>query len=179
MPERVTKEERMISLVIEKAREATEMLRESLYDNNRSPDKDEAKAITPTRPKAKKADSIKNQTRKDEGYGLGGEITEFKKAIEDIIKNILPEDYDDNPTFNEERDRTLENEAIYEDTFKELDRLTQSYRRGKITEPEMIEGFTAALKTMQRAYQNPKKGTRSKPTRTRPLIPKRPENKYR
>jgi hypothetical protein len=174
MPERVTKEERMISLVIEKAREATELLRESLYDNNRSPDKDEAKAITPTRPKAKKADAIKNQTRKDEGYGLGGEITEFKKAIENIIKNILPEDYDDNPVFNQERDRSLENAAIYEDTLKELDTLTQSFRRGQITEPEIIQRFTAALKTLQRAYQNPKKGER-----TQPLIPKRPENKYR
>jgi|TARA_R100000030_G_scaffold98667_1_gene88868 hypothetical protein len=80
MPERVTQEERVISLAIEKARSAKELLSQSFNDNNRLPDEkdDRMEKVTIKRPKAEKADTIKNQTQKKEGYGLGGETTEFK-----------------------------------------------------------------------------------------------------
>ena len=51
MPERVTKEERKISLAIEKARSAKEELLASL-ENNRNPIKDDSEAVKVKRPKA-------------------------------------------------------------------------------------------------------------------------------
>ena len=87
MPERVTKEERMVSLLIEKAREAKEILYQSMQ-GNRLPEEDDYETVKVKRPKAQKDDKIKNQTRKKDGYGLAGEITEFKKAM-DILKQIL------------------------------------------------------------------------------------------
>tara|TARA_B100002019_G_C21132352_1_gene528929 strand:+ start:103 stop:348 length:246 start_codon:yes stop_codon:yes gene_type:complete len=80
MPERVTREERTVSLAIEKARSAKELLHQSLIDNNRLPDEkdDRMEEVKIKKPKAEKADKIKNQTQKKEGYGLGGETTEFK-----------------------------------------------------------------------------------------------------
>jgi len=44
MPERVTKEERLISMVIEKARKAKEILYASLKENNRNPNLKQTKA---------------------------------------------------------------------------------------------------------------------------------------
>ena len=61
MPERVTRQEREISLLIEKAREVKETLYQSMYDNNRSPAKDESEAVKVKRPKAEKADKITNE----------------------------------------------------------------------------------------------------------------------
>ena len=52
MPERVTKEERKISLAIEKARAAKEELELSLKDNNRSPEKTDFEKGKLKRPKA-------------------------------------------------------------------------------------------------------------------------------
>jgi len=79
MPERVTKEERIISLAIEKARSAKELLHQSLQGNRLPDEKDDRmEKVKVKRPKAEKADKIKNQTRKKDGYGLGGETTEFK-----------------------------------------------------------------------------------------------------
>lgn len=75
MPERVTAEERKISLVIEKARLVKEMLQEE-STHERLPLKDESEAVKVTKPKNLKADGIKNQTAKDEGYGLAGEVTD-------------------------------------------------------------------------------------------------------
>ena len=51
MPERVTKEERQISLLIEKARSAKEVLVASL-ENNRNPIDDESEVVKLKRPKA-------------------------------------------------------------------------------------------------------------------------------
>jgi hypothetical protein len=81
MPERVTKEERMISLAIEKARGAKELLHQSLYDGNRLPDEkdDRMEKVKTKRPKAEK-DKTKIETNDGthSGYGKGGETTEFK-----------------------------------------------------------------------------------------------------
>lgn len=56
MPERVTRKERQISIIIEKAREAKEMLYQSLMDNNRNPEEDDSEAVKLKRPKAEKYD---------------------------------------------------------------------------------------------------------------------------
>jgi|TARA_R110000787_G_scaffold11271_2_gene37636 hypothetical protein len=53
MPERVTREERKISLLIEKARAAKELLSLSLNDNNRSPEEDDMEEVKLKKPKAK------------------------------------------------------------------------------------------------------------------------------
>lgn len=75
MPEKVTKEERMVSLAIEKARIAKEMLQEeSIHET--LPLKDESEQVKVKKPKNLQADKIQNQTAKDEGYGLAGEVTD-------------------------------------------------------------------------------------------------------
>ena len=70
MPERVTKEERMVTLAIEKARKAIETMRESTqvipYDS-------EVEVQKIKRPKVQDASKITNQTQDKEGYGLAGE----------------------------------------------------------------------------------------------------------
>ena len=85
MPERVTKEERMISLAIEKARDAKEALSLSLNDNNRSPIDDESETVKVKRPKAENVDVEIKPDGKHNGLGLGssaysGEETHFRKS---------------------------------------------------------------------------------------------------
>ena len=76
MPERMTKEERTISLAIEKARKAKELLQqESIHerlplDSDIEVEKIKKPKVTNVKPK--------NQTQKKEGYGLAGETTEHK-----------------------------------------------------------------------------------------------------
>ena len=75
MPERVNKEERIISMAIEKARQAKELLRESM-ENNRLPDEkdDRMEQVKVKRPKAEKDKTkIENNTGTHSGYGLAGE----------------------------------------------------------------------------------------------------------
>tara|TARA_R110000803_G_scaffold115052_1_gene183527 strand:+ start:63 stop:719 length:657 start_codon:yes stop_codon:yes gene_type:complete len=66
MPEKVTREEKIIELAILKAREV-----KALRDGEKIEPYDMEKV---KRPKAEKADKIKNQTQKKEGYGLAGEV---------------------------------------------------------------------------------------------------------
>ena len=82
MPERVTKEERIVSLAIEKARKAKEELSAKkrknieptqIFQIDTDPEVEKIK-----RPKAQDASKITNQTQKKEGYGLAGES--LKKA---------------------------------------------------------------------------------------------------
>ena len=87
MPERVTREERTVSLAIEKARSAKEELLASLNDNNRSDlEKDNIMdKVKVTRPKTEKDKSKKYSEGKHSGFGLGqnktaGQVTEFKKG---------------------------------------------------------------------------------------------------
>ncbi len=100
MPERVTKEERQISIMIQKAREAKEILYQSLMDNNRNPMDDDSEAVKLKRPKAE------NYTYKGESndgpinlHAYAGEITKMVS----ILKNILPEDYETNPMLDHEK----------------------------------------------------------------------------
>ena len=100
MPERVTREERQISLMIQKARDAKEMLYQSLMDNNRNPMDDESEAFKLKRPKAEnynyKAESNDGPTTL---HAYAGEITKMVM----LLKNILPEDYETNPFLDDEK----------------------------------------------------------------------------
>ena len=104
MPERVTKEERQISILIQKAREAKEMLYQSLVDNNRSPEEDDSEAVKLKRPKA---ENYNYKAEANEGpttlHAYAGEVTKMVS----ILKNILPEDYDTNPVLDDEKRRNL------------------------------------------------------------------------
>ena len=101
MPERVTKEERLVSMVIEKARDVKEMLYQSMYDGNISPAEDKSEAFKLKRPKAETPKDLIPKNQKTEGYGLAGQMTEFKKSVM-LIKSILKQEMD-NPFLNAER----------------------------------------------------------------------------
>ncbi|UVF62573.1 hypothetical protein QKV95_gp096 [Poseidoniales virus YSH_150918] len=76
MPERVTKEEKLVSLAIEKARKTKEMLsqkdRENVESTQVIPNEMKIEIEKVKRPKAQSV-KVKNQTQKKEGYGLAGE----------------------------------------------------------------------------------------------------------
>ena len=115
MPERVTKEERIISLAIEKARSAKEELSLSLNDNNRSPIDDESEAVKVKRPKAENVDVEIKPDGKHNGLGLdssaySGEETHFKKADE-YLEETLRQRYGSGKrpsNFNEIKDEMME-----------------------------------------------------------------------
>lgn len=148
MPVRVTKEERIISMVIEKAREVKQLLHLSLNDNNRSPIDDDAEVFKLKRPKAENAKDLVPKNRKGDGYGLGGQMTHFKKAVV-LMKAILKEEMD-NPFLNEER----KNKAIadLEATEKELDDLQQMFRQG-MNQKDFEEKFGAMLRRLTEMQQ--------------------------
>ena len=88
MPERVTKEERQITIMIQKAREAKEMLYQSLIDNNRSPEDDDSEAVKLKRPKA---ENYNYKAESNDGpitlHAYAGEITKmfsFMKSMGDF-----------------------------------------------------------------------------------------------
>ena len=81
MPEKVTREERIISMTVEKARKAKELLRESM-EGNRLPDEkdDRMEQVKVKRPKAEKDKTkIENNKGTHSGYGLAGESTIAKE----------------------------------------------------------------------------------------------------
>ena len=139
MPERVTREERTISLAIEKARNAKEQLALSL-ENNRNPSKDESDAVKLKRPKAEK-----DTTKFDSNDGpttlhaYAGDIT---KAIM-VLKNIKESDYMTNP-FLDEEDRKL-----LTDRIGELDRtitnLAREFREGDASNKDEISRMITSL----------------------------------
>ena len=89
MPERVTKEERMVSLAIEKARKTIETLRESTQV---IPVDTEVEVQKIKRPKVQDASKITNQTQDKEGYGLAGESlkkSEIKKFELEKISDLV------------------------------------------------------------------------------------------
>ena len=91
MPERVTKEERLVSLAIEKARK----VKQELNAKNVEPTQvrvieTDPEPVKITRPKAVNV-KVENQTQDKEGYGLGGETTEhkIKKSDEKRSRTLL------------------------------------------------------------------------------------------
>ena len=171
MPERVTREERIISMVIEKAREVKEMLHLSLNDNNRSPIDDESEAVKLKRPKAENHEvKFKGNTGPANEHGYAGEMTHFKKAVV-LMKAILKEEMD-NPFLNEERKR--EAIANLEATEKELDDLQQMFRSG-MKQEEFEEKFGAMLRRLTEMQQM--LGGQPNKDPAVPLLPA--QNKYR
>jgi hypothetical protein len=77
MPERVTKEERLVSRALEKARKVKELLNRE-NDTNITEKVIEIEIVENKKIKPTMADKIPNQTQKKEGYGLAGEITKAK-----------------------------------------------------------------------------------------------------
>jgi len=100
MPERVTREERTISMAIEKARSAKEILYNSLLDNNRNPMEDKSEAIKLKRPKAEK-DTTKFESN-DGPTSLHAYAGDITKAIR-VLKAVKDSDYRTNPFLDEEQ----------------------------------------------------------------------------
>jgi len=82
MPERVSRKERVVSMAIEKARDAKQLLQESLYDNNRLPDEkdDRMEEVKVKRTKGENVNLDRKGDGKHKGFGLdsdadGGEET--------------------------------------------------------------------------------------------------------
>lgn len=171
MPERVTKEERLVTMLIEKARSVKELLHQSLNDNNRSPVDDDSEAVKLKRPKAENSKDLVPDNRKGDGYGLGGQMTSFKKAII-LMKAILKEQEMDNPFLNEER----KNKAIddLEATQKELSDLQRRFEQGmpqKDFEQQFGEMLRRLTEMQQMLGEQPNKN---------PAVPLLPaQNQYR
>lgn len=71
MPEKMTKEDRLISMAIEKAKEVKEAFRlNSLEDNNRQEHEDESEHVKVKRPKAEDAKIKGKYKGKHSGFGL-------------------------------------------------------------------------------------------------------------
>ena len=100
MPERVTKEERIISLAIEKARLAKEELSAKKRMNIEPTQVKEVdtsvEEVKIKRPKVQDASKITNQTQKKEGYGLAGEsLKKQDKPKEPFKIRIIKKDFKD------------------------------------------------------------------------------------
>ena len=94
MPERVTKEERIVSLAIEKARK----VKQELNAKNVEPTQvriveTDPEPVKIKRPKAVNV-KVENQTQDKEGYGLGGETTEHKIKKQDSALQGMVDDVD-------------------------------------------------------------------------------------
>lgn len=116
MPERVTKEERTISLAIEKARDLKETLYQSL-EGNRLPEKDDSEHIKIKRPKAENVDVEIKPDGKHSGLGLdssayAGEETHFKKEDTSNITDDDIEEFLRDNTFTEEDETWSDNSRI-------------------------------------------------------------------
>ena len=141
MPEKVTREEKIVELAILKAREV-KALRDGLT-------KDEMPTIEKVkRPKAEKADKIENQTQKKEGYGLAGDefngksikkafnkakmitavrsarafVIEGDRKIEkELAKGVLNEE-----ETKEIKQLKIQVEAVYKELTKQMNQLSRS-----------------------------------------------------
>jgi len=107
MPERVTKEERMVSLAIEKARKAKEILSLSL-ENNRLPAEDDSEHIKIKRPSAEKDKTkIENNTGTHSGYGVGGQTTDNTIKKSNVLKMELPPKLKEGEMNTQERNKKI------------------------------------------------------------------------
>lgn len=110
MPERVSREERVISMTIEKARQVKELLRESM-EGNRLPDEKDNRMekVSLKRPKAEKDKTkMENNTGTHSGYGKAGETTQFKK-MDMTVGDGYAKDLGDSVQFGryEDRDKNI------------------------------------------------------------------------
>lgn len=140
MPERVTREERKISMAIQKARDAKEALYHSLMDNNRSPMDDESEHVKLKRPKA---ENYTYKGKSNDGpttlHAYAGEIT---KAT-NILKQIKESDYETNPIWDDE-DRKEITEAIAE-LDASITQLSEDYKSAKPDKKEILSDMITML----------------------------------
>ena len=93
MPEKMTEQEARISRAIRLVRKAKETIK-LVGSSEEIPYDSEGEEVKVKRPKAEKADKIKNQTQKKEGYGLAGEVigkavdVSMDSIFEDVIEEI-------------------------------------------------------------------------------------------
>ena len=134
MPERVTKEERIISLAIEKARSAKEELQLSL-ENNRNPADDKLDIVKLKRPKAQK-DTTKFEENKGpvNEHGYAGEVTEFKKSL-DVMKFTIRGE----GGVGASKEQIREIELLIRQVDKDLDRMLAGLKDGSIGQKEFQE----------------------------------------
>lgn len=144
MPERVTRQERQISLLIEKARKAKEILNDSVNDNNRSPMKDESEEFKLKRPKAEKYEpKFVSNDGPVSNHAYAGEI--IKQAII-ILKAVTEEDYNDNPFLNDEaREKNVELERSIEQAHEQMSKILADLKAGKTN---IWSQFTALVNQM-------------------------------
>ena len=143
MPERVTKEERQISLLIEKARDVKEILIMSL-ENNRNPVQDESEVFKLKRPKAEnyEAKFVSNDGPAT-NHAYAGEMVKFskiKKMLEDIIKS--------NPVWDEDSKEGMDN--VYEklnNAQAQLSKIMADVKAGK-TDMDGQMGAIQSILTM-------------------------------
>tara|TARA_R100001460_G_scaffold90631_2_gene132312 strand:+ start:2439 stop:2816 length:378 start_codon:yes stop_codon:yes gene_type:complete len=124
MPERVTKEERLVSRALEKARKVKELMNRE-NDTNITEKVIEIEIVENKKVKPTMADKIPNQTQKKEGYGLGGETTEHKIKKSDnqkYLRQMTDEKLDELRDISKE----LKYEKL-EDLYDDLEDLTQKY----------------------------------------------------
>jgi len=175
MPEKVTRQEKIISLAIEKARKAKEELSAKQRKNieptqvleiDTDPEVEKIK-----RPKVQDASKITNQTQKKEGYGLAGEslkkqdkpkrMVSFKNTIKDVRS---ADSYLSPEKRREKAERTIEqdNEAYsrnfrnFKSEFKELvgdlRRLEEGDENSRFT-GSGLKGVEKSIADFQRAFE--------------------------
>tara|TARA_R110001606_G_scaffold170240_3_gene315640 strand:+ start:1327 stop:1896 length:570 start_codon:yes stop_codon:yes gene_type:complete len=179
MPEKVTRQEKIISLAIEKARKAKEELSAKQRKNieptqvleiDTDPEVEKIK-----RPKVQDASKITNQTQKKEGYGLAGEslkkqdkpkkMTSYKNTTKDVRS---ADSYLSPEKRKEKAKRTIEQDdeayskmlSNFELEFKKVLKKLRKFGVRKITHPdeapslkileEMLEGMKINLERKRR-----------------------------
>jgi|9_EtaG_2_1085328.scaffolds.fasta_scaffold02517_5 hypothetical protein len=121
MPERVTKEERRVSLAIEKARAVKELLHQSMEGNRLPDEEDDMEQVKVKRPKAENDKTkIENNDGTHSGYGKGGEETHFKKAVRQFLSNA-ESFYGETVAMM----RTLPDKRVRDNFEHELDKISQ------------------------------------------------------
>jgi len=183
MPQRVTREERIVSMVIEKAREAKELLYQSLMDNNRSPMEADSEVVKIKRPSAETPKNLIPDNRPTDGYNLGGQMVEFKKAL-NLFKLILKQERESNPVLDEEREYKRHQRLIagFEATNKEMDEAIQSFREGKMNPQEFEQRMGQLIRMYERylptsQFNTPETDRRTRGGKSLRVTPKM--NKYR
>jgi hypothetical protein len=127
------------------------------------------KKVKGKEPIDKKSDKITNETQKDSGYGLAGEITEFKKAVM-FLKEVLESDYEDNPVYerdNKQYEQLREMRQQADDdanaTFKEMEMLLNEYKGGQMDDKE----FGPKMQNLIRMWMTEHKKVLPKPNQLR------------
>jgi len=144
MPERVTKEERQISLLIEKARNAKEILIMSL-ENNRNPAEDESEHVKLKRPKAENYEpKFVSNDGPASNSSYAGET--FKKAFS-ILKAISESDWEDNPMLNDEARESLKQDL--QQAHDQMSKLLSDVKSGKTDISGQMGALMSMLDTMK------------------------------